>query len=31
LKSRANVERLREQLGIVAETKLVDGLRQTLG
>ena len=31
LKSRARVDRLREQLGVVAETKLVDGLRQTLG
>jgi UDP-glucose 4-epimerase len=31
LKSRAKVERLRDSLGIVAETKLVDGLRQTLG
>jgi len=31
LKSRAKVERLRDDLGIVAETKLVDGLRQTLG
>jgi UDP-glucose 4-epimerase len=31
LKSRAKVDRLRDQLGIVAETKLVDGLRQTLG
>ena len=30
LKSRARVERLRDQLGIVAETKLVDGLRLTL-
>ena len=31
LKSRAKVERLRDQLGVVAETKLVDGLRATLG
>lgn len=31
LKSRANVERLRDQLGVVAQTKLVDGLRATLG
>jgi UDP-glucose 4-epimerase len=31
LKSRAKVERLREQLGVVAETLLVDGLRATLG
>jgi UDP-glucose 4-epimerase len=31
LKSRAKVERLRDMLGIIAETKLVDGLRQTLG
>ncbi len=30
LKSRARVDRLREQLGVVAETKLVDGLRATL-
>ena len=30
LRSRANVDRLREQLGVVAETNLVDGLRQTL-
>jgi UDP-glucose 4-epimerase len=30
LKSRARVERLRQELGIVAETKLVDGLRETL-
>ena len=30
LKSRANVDRLRDKLGIVAETKLVDGLRATL-
>jgi UDP-glucose 4-epimerase len=29
-RSRARVDRLREQLGIVAETKLVDGLRATL-
>jgi len=31
LKSRARVDRLREQLGVVAETRLVDGLRATLG
>jgi UDP-glucose 4-epimerase len=31
LKSRARVDRLREVLGVVAETKLADGLRQTLG
>jgi len=31
LKSRAKVDRLREQLGVVAETTLVDGLRATLG
>ncbi len=31
LKSRARVERLREQLGVVAQTKLVDGLKLTLG
>ena len=31
LKSLARVDRLREQLGIVAETKLADGLRLTLG
>ncbi|HET7505383.1 MAG TPA: SDR family NAD(P)-dependent oxidoreductase [Kofleriaceae bacterium] len=30
LKSRARVERLRDALGIVAETSLVDGLRETL-
>ena len=30
LKSRARVDRLRDQLGVVAETKLVDGLRATL-
>ncbi|MBA3820164.1 MAG: NAD-dependent epimerase/dehydratase family protein [Deltaproteobacteria bacterium] len=30
LKSRARVDRLRERLGVVAETKLVDGLRATL-
>ena len=30
LKSRARVDRLRQSLGIVAETRLVDGLRQTL-
>jgi UDP-glucose 4-epimerase len=30
LKSRARVDRLRDALGIVAETRLVDGLRQTL-
>jgi UDP-glucose 4-epimerase len=29
-KSRARVDRLREQLGVVAETTLVDGLRATL-
>jgi len=29
-KSRARVDRLREQLGVVAETRLVDGLRATL-
>jgi UDP-glucose 4-epimerase len=31
LKSRARVDRLREYFGIVAQTRLVDGLRQTLG
>jgi UDP-glucose 4-epimerase len=31
LKSRARVDRLREQLGVVAQTQLVDGLRATLG
>ncbi|MGE0871615.1 MAG: SDR family NAD(P)-dependent oxidoreductase [Kofleriaceae bacterium] len=31
LKSRARVDRLRDQLGIVAQTKLADGLRATLG
>jgi UDP-glucose 4-epimerase len=30
LKSRARVDRLRQSLGIVAETRLVDGLRDTL-
>ncbi|HEY4177525.1 MAG TPA: NAD-dependent epimerase/dehydratase family protein [Kofleriaceae bacterium] len=30
-RSRARVDRLREQLGIVAETALADGLRATLG
>jgi len=30
LKSRARVDRLRDALGIVAETSLVDGLRETL-
>jgi UDP-glucose 4-epimerase len=30
LKSRARVDRLRDQLGVVAETQLVDGLRATL-
>jgi UDP-glucose 4-epimerase len=30
LKSRARVDRLRDALGIVAETKLVDGLRETI-
>jgi UDP-glucose 4-epimerase len=30
LKSRARVDRLRDQLGVVAETRLVDGLRATL-
>lgn len=30
LKSRARVDRLRDVLGVVAETQLVDGLRQTL-
>jgi UDP-glucose 4-epimerase len=31
LRSRARVDRLRDALGVVAETKLVDGLRATLG
>ena len=31
LKSRARVDRLRDALGVVAETKLIDGLRATLG
>ena len=31
LKSRARVDRLRDALGVVAETRLVDGLRATLG
>lgn len=31
LKSRARVDRLRDGLGVVAETKLVDGLARTLG
>jgi UDP-glucose 4-epimerase len=31
LRSRARVERLRDQLGVVAQTSLVDGLRATLG
>jgi UDP-glucose 4-epimerase len=30
LKSCARVDRLREALGVVAQTKLVDGLRETL-
>jgi nucleoside-diphosphate-sugar epimerase len=30
LKSRARVDRLRDQLGVVAQTKLHDGLRATL-
>src|SRR5262249_50696599 len=30
LRSRARVDRLRDRLGIVAETSLIDGLRQTL-
>jgi UDP-glucose 4-epimerase len=30
LKSRARVDRLRDALGVVAETQLVDGLRETL-
>jgi len=30
LKSRARVDRLRDTLGVTAETKLVDGLRETL-
>ncbi len=31
LKSRARVDRLRDQLGVVAQTRLADGLRATLG
>lgn len=31
LESRARVKRLRDELGIVAETRLIDGLRLTLG
>jgi UDP-glucose 4-epimerase len=31
LKSRARVDRLRDALGVVAETKLVDGLKVTIG
>jgi UDP-glucose 4-epimerase len=31
LKSRARVDRLRDALGVVAETRLVDGLKLTLG
>ena len=31
LKSRARVDRLRDTFGVVAQTKLVDGLRATLG
>lgn len=31
LRSRAQVDRLRDVLGVVAETSLLDGLRQTLG
>jgi UDP-glucose 4-epimerase len=31
LKSRAKVDRLRDALGVVAETRLVDGLKLTLG
>ncbi|HLL21165.1 MAG TPA: hypothetical protein VK427_03490, partial [Kofleriaceae bacterium] len=31
VKSRANVDRLRDRLRVVAETTLVDGLRATLG
>lgn len=31
LHSRANVDRLRDRLGVVAATRLVDGLRATLG
>jgi UDP-glucose 4-epimerase len=31
LKSRARVDRLRDALGVVAETSLLDGLRETLG
>ena len=30
VRSRARVDRLREQLGVVAQTQLHDGLRQTL-
>ena len=30
LKSRARVDRLRNELGVIAETPLVDGLRETL-
>jgi nucleoside-diphosphate-sugar epimerase len=30
LKSRARVDRLRDALGVVAETSLIDGLRETL-
>jgi UDP-glucose 4-epimerase len=30
LKSRARVDRLRDELGVVAETSLIDGLRETL-
>ena len=30
LRSRANVDRLRDRLGVVAQTNLVDGLRKTL-
>jgi hypothetical protein len=31
LKSRARVDRLRDVFGVVAETRLADGLRATLG
>lgn len=31
VKSRAKVDRLRDVLGVVAQTRLVDGLRETLG
>jgi UDP-glucose 4-epimerase len=31
LRSRARVDRLRDALGVVAETRLVDGLRHTIG